>query len=146
MFECEVVEDKELPASRRRMNFVLSRWWRNEEQAMGEPRFLKDKAYLCLRVGDFDGFHAEIADRKEVDFSDADLRAVDFRRGNLDKVVMRGAYLRDADLRGMDLRRLDLEGCSLLNAKVSGTYFPANLSAEEIQMSLQHGTRLRTSR
>ena len=111
---------------------------------MAEPRFLDDQAYGCLRVGDLDGFHRHIAPRQQVDLSNADLRGVDFRKIDLSRVILTGAYLRDADLRGLDLRHLDLEGCSLLRAKVSGTYFPPNLTAEEILMSLQCGTRLRT--
>ena len=35
------------------------------------------------------------------------------------------------------------EGASLLDAKVSGVYFPDELSPEEIRLSLDHGTRLR---
>jgi hypothetical protein len=30
-----------------------------------------------------------------------------------------------------------------MDAKVSGVYFPAELSADEIRLSLDHGTRLR---
>jgi uncharacterized protein YjbI with pentapeptide repeats len=51
--------------------------------------------------------------------------------------------LRDADFRGCDLRHVDLEGASMHNAKISGTYFPDNLTPEEIQLSVQHGTRIR---
>ena len=36
-------------------------------------------------------------------------------------------------------------GASLLDAKLSGTYFPAALSAQEIRLSLETGTRLRYS-
>ena len=38
---------------------------------------------------------------------------------------------------------LDLEGASIAGTKISGTYFPKELSAEEINLSLQHGTRMR---
>ena len=40
----------------------------------------------------------------------------------------------------------NLEGASLLGAKLSGTYFPTELSAQEIRLSLDTGTRLRYSR
>jgi uncharacterized protein YjbI with pentapeptide repeats len=56
---------------------------------------------------------------------------------------MSGAYLRHADLRGLDLSETNLEGASINSAKISGTYFPTTLSAEEITLSLVHGTRLR---
>ena len=62
---------------------------------------------------------------------------------DLAKVRLRGSYLRDADLRGVDLRHVDMEGCSLYHAKISGAYFPTNLSAAEISMSVQYGTRVR---
>ena len=83
------------------------------------------------------------ANGRKFDFSDTDLRGTDFRTVDLANVVLTGAYLRDADLRGLDLRHLDLEGCSIHNAKIGGTYFPDNLSAAEISMSVQYGTRLR---
>lgn len=111
---------------------------------MAEPKYLEDQAYRCLRVEDIDGYHLAVINRREVDFSDANLRSVDLRKADLERVVLRGAYLRDADLRGCDLRHMDLEGASLHNAKVAGAYFPENVSPEEIQMSLVHGTRIRT--
>jgi uncharacterized protein YjbI with pentapeptide repeats len=110
------------------------------------PRLLDDEAFHCLRSGDHVGFRRHIADRQEVDFSNCELQGTDFRRADLSKVILRGSHLRDADLRGADLRHMDLEGCSLIRAKISGTYFPANLSAAEIRMSVECGTRLRTSK
>lgn len=109
-------------------------------------RFINHPAYRCLRVGDVAGFHRYAELRDVLDFSHADMRSVDLRKVDLAKVILRGAYLKDADLRGQDLRQLDLEGCSLRNAKVGGVYFPENLSSNEILMSLQFGTRLRTSK
>jgi uncharacterized protein YjbI with pentapeptide repeats len=111
---------------------------------MPEPSFPDDLAFKCLRAGDLDGYHREIEGRNVVDFSGTDLRAVDLRGADLTKVVLRDAYLREADLRGCDLRDLDLEGASLDRARISGAYFPANLAADEIQLSVRHGTRLRT--
>jgi uncharacterized protein YjbI with pentapeptide repeats len=111
---------------------------------MSTLRFPKeDEAYRALRTGDLKAYHAAIRGRRSVDLANADLRGVDLRAADLSHVELRGAYLRDADLRGVDLRHLDLEGCSLLHAKISGAFFPANLSAEEIRLSVEHGTRLR---
>ncbi len=110
---------------------------------MAKPRFLDDPAFKALRSGEIDAFHRAIQGRQVVDLSGADLRAVDFRGADLSKVVFRDAYLREADLRGCDLRRLDLTGCSLYHAKVSGAYLPEDLSAAEIRMSLECGTRIR---
>jgi uncharacterized protein YjbI with pentapeptide repeats len=113
---------------------------------MTKPRFPDDPAFRCLRVGDLDGYHRAIEGRAVVDFTGTDLRASDFRRADLSRVVLRDAYLRDADFRGCDLRHLDLEGASIQAAKLSGVYFPANLSPEEICMSIRFGTRLRTNK
>ena len=110
---------------------------------MAKPIFRDDAAFKCLRMGELDGYHRAIRDRKVVDLSDSDLRAVDFRGADLSKLVIRDAYLREADLRGCDLRHLDLEGVSLYHAKISGTYFPENLAPEEVRLSVEHGTRVR---
>ena len=110
---------------------------------MSKPRILQDQAFKLLRVGETDVFNEAIAGLDVVDFSGTDLRGTDFRKADLSKIVLRDAYLRDADLRGCDLRHLDLQGVSFQGAKVSGTYFPENISSNEIRMSLRHGTRVR---
>lgn len=56
---------------------------------------------------------------------------------------MTDCYFRQADLRGIDFRKANLEGASINAAKISGAYFPAELSASEIELSLLHGTRMR---
>jgi uncharacterized protein YjbI with pentapeptide repeats len=110
---------------------------------MAQPKFLDDPAFRCLRTGDLDGFRKQLADRPSVDLSESDLRGVDLRGLDLAKVQLRGTYLRDADLRGLDLQHVDMEGCSLYHAKISGAYFPTNVSAAEISMSVQYGTLMR---
>jgi uncharacterized protein YjbI with pentapeptide repeats len=113
---------------------------------MTAPRFLDDAAYRCLRDGDLEGYHRAIEGRKLVDFSGTDLRGVDFRRADLSKIILRDAYLRDGDLRGCDLRHLDLEGTSMERAKIAGAYFPRSVSADEIRMSVECGTRIRANK
>lgn len=111
---------------------------------MAQPRFLDDLAFKALRLADFAAYNRAVAGQKRVDFSNTDLRGVDFRGiDDLTKLNVQGAYMRDADLRGLDIRTWDMEGCSLYHAKVSGAYFPATLSAQEVTMSVQHGTRIR---
>jgi uncharacterized protein YjbI with pentapeptide repeats len=110
---------------------------------MTAPRIVDDPAYRDLRADDFKHFDEHTSARKQIDFSNADLRGVDLRNVDVTKLILRDAYLRDADLRGLDLRGLDLEGCSLRGAQISGTYFPENLSAQEIANSVQFGTRMR---
>lgn len=113
---------------------------------MPQPRFLDDSAFKALRLSDFESYNRQVEGRKQVDFSETDLRGVDFRGiADINKLVVRGAYLRDADLRGLDLRSWDMEGCSLYHAKISGAFFPAAISAQEITTSVQLGTRMRSS-
>jgi uncharacterized protein YjbI with pentapeptide repeats len=111
---------------------------------MPSPRIVDDPAYRDLRADDFEHFAQHTAGRKQVDLSSADLRGVDLRNVDVSKLILRDAYLRDADLRGLDLRNVDLEGSSLHGAHISGTYFPVNLSPQEIANSVQYGTRMRT--
>ncbi len=56
---------------------------------------------------------------------------------------LKGCDFRSLDLRGIDLRGSLLDGCSIDAAKIFGTYFPLNILAQEILLSLEHGTRLR---
>ena len=56
---------------------------------------------------------------------------------------LRGAYCKGVDLRGVDLSEAKLEGASFHLARISGAYFPKNVSAEELMMSLDLGTRIR---
>ena len=116
-----------------------------EGPSVSAPQHLADAAYRCLRVDDMEGYHMAIINRSTIDFTGADLRGIDFRAADLDKVVLRDAYLRDADLRGCDLRHMDLEGASFHGSKVAGAYFPSNVSAPELMMSVEHGTRLRAA-
>jgi uncharacterized protein YjbI with pentapeptide repeats len=62
---------------------------------------------------------------------------------NASGLDLSNSYFRNADLSGVDFRNTKLEGASLLGAKLSGTYFPEALSAAEIRLSLDTGTRMR---
>jgi uncharacterized protein YjbI with pentapeptide repeats len=110
---------------------------------MANPKFLEDEAFKYLREGDHEGFCRSVDNRKVVDFTGADLRGSDFRNIDMSKIILRDAYLRNADFRGCDLRKVDLEGASIHNAQIAGAYFPLNIPAEEIQLSIQNGTRIR---
>lgn len=78
-----------------------------------------------------------------MDLTDSDLGGLDLREVDLKGLDLSGSYFLQTDLRGVDLSQTNLEGASLNGAKVSGTYFPKELAAEEIALSLTHGTRLR---
>jgi uncharacterized protein YjbI with pentapeptide repeats len=102
-----------------------------------------DPAYRVLREGDTPAFCILLADRSAVDFSYCDLGGVDLRTVEVGKILLRGARLKGADLRGLDLSQHDLHGVSINNARISGTLFPRDLSADELRLSLRDGTRLR---
>ncbi|HEY2405682.1 MAG TPA: pentapeptide repeat-containing protein [Polyangiaceae bacterium] len=110
---------------------------------MADPKGSTDPLYLLLRNDDVAGFnqkrkHDVPHSFRGCTFRGSDLRGVDAR--NLD---FRDAYFRDADLRGVDFRGASLEGASFASAKVSGAFFPDDIAAEEIRLSIEFGTRLR---
>lgn len=85
---------------------------------MSQPGQLDSPLYHLLHNEDIAGFNAHKPKDAEVD-------------------------LCNGDFRGLDLREALLEGASLAHAQISGAYFPAELSADEILMSVNFGTRLR---
>jgi len=72
-----------------------------------------------------------------------DLCGIDLRNINARGLDMQDCHLRHTDLRGIDFSQTSLQGASISCAKISGTLFPDNLSAEEITLSLVHGIRMR---
>ena len=110
---------------------------------MSQPRVLDHPLYRLLRNDDISGFNAQKPEGGSVDLSGGDFRGLDLRKIDPRAVNFTDAYFRDADLRGLDLRQVPLEGASLAHAKISGVYFPVELSADEILMSFNFGTRLR---
>jgi len=88
-------------------------------------------------------FNTARAGKESPSIRGAELRATDLRKLDARNLDMRDCHLRRADLRGLDLSSARLEGSSIGEAKVSGALFPAAFSAEEINLSLSHGTRLR---
>ncbi len=83
----------------------------------------------------------QVADFSNQNLSDLDLTGFDLRNANLS-----GAYLRGANLNGQDLSNAQMHGASLKQAKVSGCLFPADISAAEIRLSIDLGTRLRQAK
>ncbi len=95
-----------------------------------------------LREGWTDDFN-RMAAQETPELRNADLRMLDLRKADLTRADLRGAYLRNADLRGLDLSGAMMDGASLHDARVAGVLFPANLSPDEIHLSLTFGTRMR---
>jgi len=110
---------------------------------MSPPIHLPDPAFKALRVSDLETFRRLTLDQKQIDFSNTDLRGTDLRKVDLTKVILTGAYLKECDLRGQDMRHMNLAGASIHGAKIGGAFFPEELDANEILMSVSLGTRLR---
>ncbi|MCC6209195.1 MAG: pentapeptide repeat-containing protein [Gammaproteobacteria bacterium] len=102
--------------------------------------------YRLLRESHVKEFNESKARGERGDLTSCDFRGVDLRGLDADGLDLNGCYFRQADLRGIDFTNTNLEGASIHAAKISGAFFPPDLSAEEILLSMQHGTRLRYSR
>ena len=113
---------------------------------MEKPRIKSDPLYQLLRQEDIRGFNEQRHKLDTSQLSSGDYRGRDLRNMDASGLDFSNSYFRNADLSGIDFRTTNLEGASLLDAKLSGTYFPAELSAEEIRLSLDTGTRLRYRR
>lgn len=108
------------------------------------PRFKPDDPAFCLlRDGDIEGFNRHKASGADIDLTHCDFRGVDLRGIDAAGLDLSSCYFRQADLRGVDLSQARLEGASINGALISGTYFPPELSADEIDLSLMRGTRMR---
>lgn len=105
-----------------------------------------DRMYQFLRDGNIKEFNVVKAEGNTADLTGCDFRNVDLRGIDAQGLDFSDCYFRQADLRGVDFRHCRLEGASINAAKVSGAYFPPELSAEEITLSLLHGTRMRYGR
>lgn len=110
---------------------------------MNPPRQLDSALYALVRDEKIAAFNSEKPKDAPIDFKGGDFRGLDLRSLDVQGIDFTDAYFRAADLRGLDLRNTPLEGASLSHAQISGTYFPVELSADEILMSMNFGTRLR---
>lgn len=113
---------------------------------MPRPEMKSDPLYQLLREGKVDEFNTLKQQGHGCDLTNADFRSVDLRGLDAGGLDMRDSYFRQADLRGVDFSKTNLEGASINGSKISGAYFPPELSAEEITLSLLHGTRMRYAR
>ncbi len=102
-----------------------------------------DPLYRLLREARVKDFNERRQHGDTPDLVDCDFRGLDLRGLLAEGIDFSGCYFRQTDLRGVDFSRARLEGASINGAKISGTLFPQELSAEEITLSLLHGTRMR---
>lgn len=104
---------------------------------------MDDPMYVLLRQGDVSGFNQRWAAGEACDLTNTDFRGLNLFGWEPVGMDLSGGYFRQADLRGVDLSTCQLAGASFHSAKVSGVLFPKSLSAEEIALSVEHGTRIR---
>ena len=110
---------------------------------MDKPVIKQDPLYQLLRMEDIEGFNEQRDTLDSSELKNGDYRGRDLRKMNALGLDFSNSYFRNSDLSGIDFRNTNLEGASLLDAKLSGTYFPNDLDATEIRLSLDTGTRLR---
>jgi uncharacterized protein YjbI with pentapeptide repeats len=111
---------------------------------MTDPKRSSDPLYKLLRNEEVASFNEKREAEKSYDFRGCTFRGSDLRGLDAHGLDLRDAYFRDADLRGVDLRQALLEGASLGSAKISGAFFPDDIAADEIRLSVEYGTRLRS--
>ena len=108
-----------------------------------EPVIKKDPMYLLLREGKIAEFNKHKAAGKTCDLRNCDFRALELKGLDAEGLDFSGSYFRLTDLRGIDFSKSKMDGASIHEAKISGVYFPKELSSDEITMSLIRGTRMR---
>ncbi|MCK7553103.1 pentapeptide repeat-containing protein [Marinobacter goseongensis] len=107
-------------------------------------RPINDPLYDKLRSENMEAFNTAKATQPALpSFAHGDFRGLDLRGMDAHGMDLRHAYFRGADLRGIDFSQCEMEGASIAGAKISGCFFPRALHADEIVMSLNHGTRMR---
>ena len=102
-----------------------------------------DPLYQLLRDGNVKEFNRRKSEMETCQLISCDLRYLDMRGIDAAGIDFSNSYFRSADLRGIDFSKAWLEGASLNSARISGAYFPAELTPEEIILSVTHGTRMR---
>jgi uncharacterized protein YjbI with pentapeptide repeats len=113
---------------------------------MTAPLISDNPLYRLLRDGKIEEFNQRVAAGEQVDLTGCDFRHLNLQGLQAQGLDFSDSYFRQADLRGIDFSQcVSLEGASIHAAKISGVYFPNKLTADEILLSLEHGTRMRYS-
>lgn len=111
---------------------------------MSKPLISDHPLYRLLREGKVEEFNQRVAAGEQVDLTGCDFRHLNLQGLNASGLDFSNSYFRQADLRGVDFTGcVSLDGASIHAAKISGVYFPPQLDAAEILLSLEHGTRMR---
>jgi uncharacterized protein YjbI with pentapeptide repeats len=133
-----------LAALARRSDTARSAHVAGVQLTMAAPKPSSDPLYKLLRDEEILAFNKKREPGRVYDFRGCSFRGSDLRGLDAIGLDFRDCYFRDADLRGVDLRQAQLEGASFGSAKISGVFFADEIAAEEIRLSVELGTRLRT--
>ena len=107
------------------------------------PKVLDDEMYRLLRDDQIEEFNRRRDQGVTFDFRGADFRKVNLQGADVHDIDFTNCYFWQANLRGVDMSTCRLEGNSIRDDRISGTYFPSDLSLDEILISWKHGTRMR---
>ena len=107
-----------------------------------KPLTYEDSLFQLLRDGNVKEFNRRKGQQKSISMTDCDFRHLDLRGLDAEGIDFSNSYFRATDLRGIDFSKACLEGASLNSARISGVLFPAELAPQEIELSVNHGTRL----
>lgn len=112
---------------------------------MTKPILYHNALFDLLRTEQVDEFNKRKAAGESTDglLCGGDFRGLDLRNLDADGLDLRDAYFRGTDLRGIDFRKANIEGASFCQAHISGCYFPKEVSADEIRLSVDLGIRIR---
>lgn len=111
---------------------------------MTSPIISSAPLYRLLREGKIDEFNQRTAAGETADLKGCDFRHINLQLLKADGLDFSDSYFRQADLRGIDFSKcINFEGASIHGAKISGVRFPREIRADEILLSLEHGTRIR---
>ena len=114
---------------------------------MAAPIISDNPLYLLLRECKVAEFNQRIAAGEVAELAGCDFRHVNLKEINAEGLDFTGSYFRQSDIRGVDFTQCkSMEGASIHGAKISGAYFPDEIRADELLLSLEHGTRLRYSK
>ena len=108
-----------------------------------KPLIYEDPLYQLLREGNVQEFNQRKTQGEKAT-SRVAISAISTCAGSTPPAsTLPERYFRAADLRGVDFSKACLVGVSINGARISGAFFPVELSAEEISLSIQHRTRMR---
>lgn len=112
---------------------------------MSRPTIYHNPLYELLRSEQVSEFNQRksAGEATEGMLKGGDFRGIDLRKLDAAGLDLSDAYFRGADLRGIDFREANIEGASFCQAQISGCYFPKQLTAEEIRLSVDFGVRVR---